>query len=71
MKTKFEYVHFDLIEEKLKTKVYSCSNNRSKTELGTVKWYPPWRQYCYFPTIQAVYSKGCLNDIEMFIEQLR
>ena len=71
MKTNFEYIYFEMIEEKPKTKVWSCKNNRSETELGVVKWYPAWRQYCYFPTVQAVYSKGCLNDIENFIKQLR
>ena len=70
MKTKFEYIYFELIEEKPKTKVFSCRNNRSNTELGIVKWYPAWRRYCYFPTVQAVYSVGCLDDIKNFIEQL-
>ena len=35
-----------------------------------MKWYPSWRQYCYFPTIKAVYSKGCLDDIGDFIKQI-
>ncbi|MCK4245312.1 MAG: hypothetical protein KAX20_06780 [Candidatus Omnitrophica bacterium] len=46
-------------------------NNKSQGELGVVKWYPAWRQYCYFPTTQAVYSKGCLDDIGDFIRQLQ
>lgn len=38
--------------------------------MGIVKWYPQWRQYCYFPTALAVYSKGCFDDIGEFIQQL-
>jgi hypothetical protein len=67
---KYEYVHFVHIEDKPKTSVWSCRMNRTDNELGQVKWYSPWRQYCYFPTVQAVYSAGCLKDIEDFIKKL-
>ena len=66
----YEYVYFAHVEDKPKTSVWSCRMNRTKDELGIVKWYPAWRSYCYFPTVQAVYSSGCLNDIHDFIEQL-
>ncbi|KKL76429.1 hypothetical protein LCGC14_2045000 [marine sediment metagenome] len=63
----YEYVHFEKVEDKPKTSVWSCRNNNSEEELGVVKWYAPWRCYCYFPTVQAVYSPGCLVDINDFI----
>ncbi len=50
-----------------KTEVYGCYNRRSGAELGEVRWHGP-RQYCYFPTVQAVYSAGCLRDIAEFLE---
>jgi len=67
IKTEYEYISFKLIEKKPKTTVWSCFNNNSQVELGVVKWYPAWRQYCYFPMVQAVYSRGCNNDINSFI----
>lgn len=67
---KYKYIQFVLKEKKEKTEVYSCRNNRTNDELGIVRWYAPWRQYCYFPTVQAVYSEGCLKDIESFIKGL-
>lgn len=70
MKTQYRYIKFQLTERKAKTAVYSCCNNNSGHELGIIKWYPGWRQYCYFPTAQAVYSTGCLEDIAKFINQL-
>ena len=70
MKTLYKYISFKLIEQKPKTQVYLCLNNKSQGELGLIKWYPSWRQYCYFPTVQAVYSSGCLNDIDDFLMQL-
>ena len=66
----YEYVYFSHIEDKTKTSVWSCRTNRTKDELGIVEWYPAWRSYCYFPTVQAVYSSGCLNDIKDFIDKL-
>lgn len=71
MKTEYKYIHFELKEVKPKTEVYSCKNSRSGEELAFIAWYGPWRQYCFFPTIAAVYSIGCLNDIEDFITQLK
>ena len=41
-----------------------------KDELGIVKWYGPWRRYCYFPHGIEIYSAGCLADIQDFINQL-
>lgn len=63
----YEYVHFVKVDDKPKTSVWRCQNIKGEDELGIVKWYAPWRQYCYFPTVQAVYSAGCLADIKDFI----
>ena len=71
MKTQYKYIRFEKTEDKPKTSVWSCRNNRSSEELGIIKWYSGWRQYCYFPLTQAVYSAGCLEDINSFIGQLK
>lgn len=71
MKTAYKYIRFEKIADKPKTSVWSCCNARSNAELGQVRWYPAWRQYCYFPTCPAIYSTGCLEDINNFIGQLR
>ena len=71
MKTRYQFINFVLVEQKPKTGVYSCRNNRSEAELGEIRWHGPWRQYCYFPTVQAVYSAGCLADIQEFMAALK
>lgn len=68
---RYEFIHFKVIAEKPKTFVWQCCTNSSGDELGIVKWYGPWRQYCYFPTSPAVYSEGCLRDIYSFLELIR
>jgi len=70
LKIKYKYINFIEIEQKPKTKVYSCRNNKSEEELGIVKWFPSWRQYCFYPTIEIILSKGCLKDIQDFIETI-
>ena len=70
MKTRYEYVHFIKVADKPKTSVWTCRNNRTGGELGRVRWYGPWRAYCYFPVAQAVYSQGCLADIAAFLGEL-
>ena len=72
MKTEYQYLTFELMpEQSSKTSAWFCKNKRSGTVLAHVKFHPPWRQYCFFPVIQAVYNKGCLSDISDFLNQLQ
>lgn len=72
MKTEYEYIHFDNIEDKSKNSVWSCRNNRNNSELGRVQWYPQWRQYCFLSLMihEAVFSASCHDDISHFLKQL-
>ena len=70
MKTRFKYIHFKKIEVKSKTAIWSCRNNHTNSQLGMVKWYGPWRQYCYFDESMAVYNVGCLEDINEFLQSI-
>ena len=67
--SEYEYIRFERLESKGKTGRWVCRNIKSDGPLGVVKWHCPWRRYCYFPTCAAVYSAGCLADIQHFLEQ--
>lgn len=72
MKTKYKYFYFELarpIDLKKKTQTWFCVSNHNDC-LGIVKWFPRWRQYCFFPEEETVFSTGCLNDAVDFIKQL-
>jgi hypothetical protein len=71
MKTQYKYINFVKIADKPKTSVFACINNRSGEPLGTVQWYAPWRQYCFFPANECVFNVGCMDDIKDFIGQLK
>ncbi len=70
-KTKYKFIHFVEIKRNPKTEVYSCLNNSSGDELGIVKWYPAWRQYCFFSAFDIVFNAGCLDDITHFMDQMK
>jgi hypothetical protein len=38
--------------------------------LGVIKWYNYWRQYCFFPEGNTIFSKSCLEEINVYIDQL-
>ena len=67
-----EYEYVFMIEDELaktpKTKNFAVYTQGEKcTYLGRIKWFFRWRQYCFFPENDCVFSKGCMNDINDFI----
>ena len=73
MKTEYKYFYFELvrpIDLKKKTQTWFCISKNDKYMLGVVKWFPNWRQYCFFPEDETVFSIGCLNDMIDFTKQL-
>jgi hypothetical protein len=39
--------------------------------LGIIKWFGRWRQYCFFPEPQTVFSEGCLQEISEYLRGLK
>lgn len=68
----YKYIHFVEVKKKPKTSVWECRNNSSGDCLGIVKWYGPWRQYCFFPTPidGLVFNAACLKNICHFIAEV-
>lgn len=46
------------------------STSNISVRLGEVKWYGPWRKYCFFANreLALVFDKDCLRDIAQFCE---
>lgn len=64
-----KYIEFFPGASKPRTKTWGIVSKSSGDLLGVVEWYGPWRQYCFFPEEGMVFSKGCLEDINAFIEE--
>ena len=70
-----EYKYISFFEIKYnthrKTKAFNVRNKLSLDILGIVKWYAPWRKYCFFCNNHGlVFDAGCLADIQDFINGL-
>lgn len=71
MKLNYKYIEMEEVEKKSKTSVYAIFSKSNREAIGTIKWYGPWRQYCFFPLDdETVWNRTCLNDIVDFINQL-
>lgn len=78
MKTKYKYVCFrksaiivvSNSDISMSKQVWTCYANKSSDTLGTVLWYPSWKQYCVQFNDDAIFSTDCLTDIADFLEQL-
>lgn len=65
-----EYIRFEEIEQKPKTKVYAVVNIKLGYRIGKIKWHGPWRQYCFFPDVGTIFNKDCMQYIIKFITKL-
>lgn len=61
-----------LLASKLKRKTnrYVIFNKRSHGILGEIYWNGPWRQYCFYPEPQCVWSTSCLDIVVEFIKKI-
>ena len=51
-----------------KTKVWTVGNINNDIWIGLIEWCNPWRQYCFFPRPETVFSAGCLDDLSDFLK---
>jgi hypothetical protein len=68
------FEHFEIVQQPRlqgrKTHIYSVEKHDG-TKLGYIDWYGPWRQYCFYPAGQTLWSLGCLDDIATFLTDLK
>jgi len=48
--------------------VYRIVNNKSKSLLGMLSYYVPWKQYVFSSREGCVFNTGCLHDVLDFME---
>lgn len=70
MDADYEYIIIRQIPSKNKTFVFDVLNKRYLDRIGSIRWYGPWRQYCFEPAALTVFSMGCMADITAFIVRL-
>jgi len=65
-----EYLEVELISHREKTNIYLILNRKYNISIGQVKWHNYWRQYCFFPNSETIFSSGCMKDLVAFIDKL-
>ena len=68
--TENKYLEFFRAGDTGKTEVYDVLSKSKGFVLGHIKWYGPWRQYCFYPSPQCVFNRDCLETIREFIQNL-
>lgn len=54
-----------------KTAVYVVlSTSTERCELGSIKWYAPWRRYTFYTLPDKILDANCLKEITTFIDKL-
>ena len=74
MKVFAEYKYIIIVCRELrlgaKTLLYYVHNRKSNGLLGHIRWYSPWRQYCFLPIASTIWSDGCLEDIHDALKRI-
>jgi hypothetical protein len=67
-----EWIDFEEqpIPPERKTRIVTVRNRRSKTALGELKWYGPWRQYCFFPQSYTIFNVTCMARIAREVREM-
>lgn len=54
-----------------KTKVFEVINVKHNICIGWIKWYGPFRKYCYITKYDdTVFDSNCLKEIAGFLDNL-
>lgn len=51
-----------------KTKSWYVNTKRGGDRLGDIKWFGPWRKYCFEATPWSGFEEICLREIAAFLE---
>lgn len=59
------WIKFEIMQRlgTAKTDRWQVHSTLGGTLLGVVKWFPPWRQYAFFPEPGTLFEQDCLRSI--------
>ena len=65
-----EYLRFIDKESKQITKIIGVVNIHHDEEIGEIKWFGKWRQYCFYPSDNTIWNRSCLEEVYRVIIEL-
>jgi hypothetical protein len=70
-KIKSSHLSFQMLHEgNKKTWTVIVKSNFDGWVLGYIKWHGAWRQYCFFPNGDCIWSSDCLDNLSDYIKAL-
>ncbi len=51
-------------------KLVHVFNKHDMGFLGSIKWFKPWKQYCFFPEPECIFHNECLQKIAEVLTRL-
>lgn len=66
-----DYIVLELAERKPATQVWNVVSIHHGDVLGVIKWFAPWRQYCFFPSPETIWNEGCIRDIQFYLSAVK
>ncbi len=70
MSVRAQWIEFDQSGDTGKTTIWNIVSVSPQRILGQIKWYAPWRQYCFFPAANTVFNNECMDLIQAKITEL-
>ena len=61
-----KWVCFERVPFNGKTSIWNVALKEGILRLGSVRWWPAWRKYAFFPEPDTLYEQDCLWDIADF-----
>lgn len=65
-----KHLAFVLAPSTGKTKVIAVVSISHEEIIGEIRWFSRWRQYCFFPYTDTVWSTSCMEDVQTVIDEL-
>lgn len=64
------FLEFKEIPFQGNTKKYMVLNISGELIIGSIRFYPQWRRYVFFPETDTLFDSKCMNEITRFLEDL-
>jgi len=64
-----EFLLFRFVSTTGKTVVEEVISKVNNYILGRIKWYAPWRRYCFIPE-NSLFDSRCLTEIAKHIDEM-
>lgn len=60
-KSDYFYITEEILPNR-KTPIYNIINNNN-LKIGQIRWYGPWRKFCFYPDSDTIWDNKCLQDV--------